>query len=112
MRLLAPLPLGDALEIVDVPADELGERGRSLLDSGEGRWILKSDFAVLRPAEGGGAVCERTALAVQDYSATTDTTDRRVTRGSVGLPASFDCRHDGSRGDMTFLSPLRLPGKR
>jgi hypothetical protein len=33
MRLLAPLPLRDALKIVDVPADELGERGRSLLDA-------------------------------------------------------------------------------
>jgi hypothetical protein len=33
-------------------------------------------------------------------------------RNSVGLLANFDRRHDGTRGDMAFLSPLCLLKKR
>jgi hypothetical protein len=96
------------LKYIDRHGD-LGERGRSLLDAGERRWILKGDFAMLRPAESCGAVRECLALAVQDFPTTTDADDRCVARGSVGLLASFDCRHDGARGDMTFLVSFTSP---
>ena len=59
------------------------------------------------PAEGCGAVRECSALAVQGYPRHDGCDDRCV--AWFRFAASFDCRHDGARGDMTFLSPLRLP---
>ena len=50
MSLLAALPLGDSLERADIPADQLGERGRSWLHSDTGRWVFECNFTVPRPA--------------------------------------------------------------
>jgi len=112
MRLLAPLPLRNALKIVDVPADELGDRRRTLLDARERGRILEGDLTVPGPAEGRRSMRKGAALTVKDDATSPDANDRGVARGSVGLLANFDCGHGAARGDMTFLSPLRLPGKR
>jgi hypothetical protein len=112
MSLFAPLPLRDDFKRVDVPSDELGERGCTLLDARERGWIFQRHFAVFGPTESGGPVRERSAFTMQDRPAAPYADDRGIARDSVGLLASFDRRHDGARGDKPFLSPLRLPGNR
>jgi hypothetical protein len=39
VSLLAPLPLRDVLEGVDVPANELGEHGCTMIDARERAWV-------------------------------------------------------------------------
>jgi hypothetical protein len=110
VSLLAPLPLRDGFKRVDVPADELGERGCTVLNTRERGRILQDNLAVFCPTECGGSMRERAALTVEDRPAAAYADDRRKARISVGLLANFDRRHDGTRGDMAFLSPLCLPG--
>ena len=112
MRLLAPLPLRDALKIVDVPADELGERGRPLLDARERRWILKHDLTVFRPADGRGTVREGSGFLVNDRLSAAQPDYRRVAGRSVRLLADFDVgawrpqrRHDIL---VAYTSPPQL----
>lgn len=50
LGLLAPLPLRNVLEAVDVPPDEFGQLGGGLLCAGEGRGVLQGDFAMLAPS--------------------------------------------------------------
>ena len=112
VSLFAPLPFRDGFKRIDVPADELGERGCTVLNARERGRILQDNLAVFCPTECGGSMRERAALTVQDRPGAAYANDRRVARKSVGLLASFDRRDDGARGDTAFLSPLCLPGNR
>jgi len=51
--LLAPLPLRNLLEGLDVPADELRERDGGMLFSFERSRVLELHLAMLRPGERG-----------------------------------------------------------
>jgi hypothetical protein len=112
VSLLASLPLRDRLECVDIPAYELAERGCTLLDARERGWILKGDFAVFGPTDGGGAMRECSTFTMQNRRGAAYAYYRRISRRTVGLLASFDRRHDWPWGDKPFLSPLCLPGNR
>jgi hypothetical protein len=78
MSLFAPLPLRDGFKRIDVPADELGERGCTVLNARERRRILQDNLAVSGPTDCGGSMPERTALTVQDRPAAAYADDRRI----------------------------------
>src|SRR6266853_2591634 len=79
VRLLAPLPLGDRFEGLDVPANEIRERRCTLLYAYKRRWILKRDFAVFGPAD--SCCTERDGLASSDPD------HRGISRGSIDMLA-------------------------
>jgi hypothetical protein len=66
MGLLAALPLGDCLERLDIPANQLGERGRSLLLSDQGGGIFKRNLAMPGPAQRCSSMRESLAFPVND----------------------------------------------
>jgi len=100
------------LECVAVPANELGERGRTVLDAGERGRILQDDLAVFRPGDCRYAVRERPGFLMDDCLAATKPHNRGVASRAVRLLPDLDVSHGDPRGDMGFLSPLRLPGNR
>jgi hypothetical protein len=72
VSLLTALPLRDALEVVDVPADECGERRCALLDANERRGVFQRYFPMFCLGQG-----------------------RRTVRCAVRLlPSSYRCHGD------------------
>jgi hypothetical protein len=109
MRLLAPLPLRDGLERLDIPTDELGERDGGVLLLFERGGVLELYFAVPRPAQCGGAVCEGLGFTMDDRLADAPAHDRRIADRAVHLSACFDRCHNGNwrrQADLvSFTSP-------
>lgn len=106
VSLLTALALRDALEVVDVPANEPGERWCALLDAGRRGRIFKDHLSVLRPAHGRRSVRECPGFLVEDRLSPTQPNDRCIAGRAVRLLADLDLLHGDLGGDMTFLSPL------
>ena len=107
VSLFAPLPLRDGFECVDVPADELGKRGCTVLDAGERGRILQDDLAVFRPGACRYAMRERPGFLMDHCLVTTESYDRGIASRAIRLLVDFDVGHGELGGDMGFLSPLR-----
>ena len=112
MGLLASLPLGDRLERVNVPTDELRERDCTVLLSSQRRRILEVDFSVPCPGQSRGPMCEGPGFPMDDRLAHALAHDRGLAGRAVRLPACLDRCHDGIGGDKRILSPLCLLRKR
>jgi hypothetical protein len=95
MSLLTALPLRDALEVIDVPADEFGECRCALLDANERRGVFQRDFPMFCPGEGGRTVREGPVFLMDDRRALADPNHRRIARCAVRLfPSSYRCHGD------------------
>jgi hypothetical protein len=111
MRLFAPLPLGEGLERLDVPADEFAQGNGGVLLSPERDRIFELHLAMPGPGQRGGAMREGLGFPGEDGSATTQPNDRGVADAAVCLATCFDSC-DGRCGDKPILSPLCLLRKR
>src|SRR5882762_5910846 len=72
----------------------------------------QDDLAVFRPGDCRYAVRERPGFLMDDCLAATKPHNRGVASRAVRLLPDLDVSHGDPRGDMGFLSPLRLPGNR
>jgi hypothetical protein len=109
MGLLTAPPLGDRLERLDIPADQLGERGRSLLLSDKGGGILKRNLAMLSPAQCRSSMRESLAFPVNDRRTAADAHDRRIAGDAIGFFAGFDSWHDGVLRRQAILVSFTSP---
>ncbi len=76
--LLASLPLGDRLELIDVPPNELAQARRPVLDSDESCRILQGYLAGLRPLLCRCTVLKRLGFAVDDHALPLDADVGRI----------------------------------
>ena len=72
VSLLTPLPLRDALEVADVPADTCGERRRALLDANDRSGVFERYFPMFRPGEGLRTVRKGLVFLMDDCRALSD----------------------------------------
>ena len=93
VSLFAPLPLRDALEGLDVPANELGERWRTMIDASECVGMFKRHLAMLCPARCCSTQRESLVFAVDDGLAASNANNRGISRRSIGLPSRSDRRN-------------------
>jgi hypothetical protein len=93
VSLFAPLPFRDRFKRIDVPPNELGERGCTVLNTRERGRILQHNFAVFGPGNCRDAMREGLVLLVDGGLAFANANDRGVARGSIGLLACADRRH-------------------
>ena len=84
---------GDSFKRVDIPPDELGERGRIVLGACERGRILQDNLAVSCPRNCRYAMRESLIFLVDDGLAFSNANDRCVSRGSIGLLACADRCH-------------------
>src|SRR5665213_1231970 len=107
--LLTALPLRDALEVVDVPANECSEGWCALLDANECRGIFQHYFPMFCPGEGRRTVRKGPGLPMDNLLFHALTHDRGVADRAVRLPACFDRGHDTTwrrQADLvSFMSP-------
>ena len=85
----------ETLEVVDVPADECGERRCALLDANERPGVFQRYFAMFCPGEGRRTVRKGLVFLMNDRRAPSDPDHRRIARGAVRLlPSSYRCHGD------------------
>ena len=109
MGLLAALPFGDRLERLDIPTDQLGERGRSLLLTDKCGGIFECNLAMSGPAQRRSSMRESLAFPVNDRPTTANADDCRIARDAIGLFAGFDSGHDGVSGRQAILVSFTSP---
>jgi len=74
--------------------DERGECRRTLLDADQRGRILERNLAVLCPAESRRTMCEDPGLLVHECFSLSQTHDRRIPHGSLGLLAGAHSGHE------------------
>src|SRR5437660_11007005 len=97
--LLAPLPLGNLLERIDIPPDEFRESRRTVLGAYESSRVLKRHFAMLCPRLGGGAMSKGLCFLMDDRLSYANSDDSGVSRGAVGRLPHPAVSHSHLRGD-------------